>query len=124
MAHVAIQNNALTTADRRASQSCHASYLPRAYLSTRSAHSNSVDNIASPVNTISQPGPGYGIAMIPTTRTSPPTIPVIIFFARFFIITTFYYTILRTVSSAYVYLQQRLNYLDRAFLRTSLCRSN
>lgn len=64
-------------------QLVHASYLPRALSSNRCAHSNSVASIAKPANTISHPGPGYGMATTPINRTTIPTIATLTFFTCF-----------------------------------------
>jgi len=48
------------------------SYFPLAKWSILLAKSNSVERIAKPLKTVSQPGPGYGIRTIPSSTTNPP----------------------------------------------------
>lgn len=59
----------------RFSQFTQASYFPFAMSSTFDANLNSVAKIASPANTMIQPGPGYGTSISPISTTNPPAMP-------------------------------------------------
>lgn len=69
------QNNIFTYGFWCFSQSCQLLYLLLQYVRARAAHGNSRAKIARPAKTINQPGPGYGINIMPTKTTTPPLMP-------------------------------------------------
>src|SRR5690606_7306510 len=73
---VSNQNITCTGQPWRLIQDSQASYLSLVKSSIRRAQVNSVDKMAKDAKTISQPGPGYGIATIPINSMMPPTAPM------------------------------------------------